>query len=122
MKILVDHNLRPSIFQLLIDFGFEAESAAFNLMQNFTNGKLCTEAYNLGFNCILTQDKTFQIDAARVLDSLPSLSIILVDTKNLPQVPSKTYLERFQLSLRMEPFQIVLGKMTVWPKKNWAKN
>ncbi len=68
------------------------------------------------------QDKTFQIDAARVLGSLPNLSIILVDTKNLPQVPSKTYLERFQLSLRMEPFQIVLGKMTVLPKKNWAKD
>ena len=115
MKILVDHNVRQGVFRVLQEFGHEAETAQHNGLESLSNGTLSAEAFRLGFRCILTQDKTFALDAAKVLESLPELAVVLVLTERIPQKPRETYLERFRDALRKHPLLPVPGCVVHWP-------
>ncbi len=96
MKILIDHNVHQGVFYILQEFGYSAETAKYNHLEMLSNGKLSAEAFKLGFRCILTQDKTFSLDAKRVLETLPQISIILILPEYLPQKPRESYLQRFR--------------------------
>lgn len=122
MKILIDHNLKTGVFRLLINNGFQAETASFNGLESLTNGKLSAKAFELGFQCILTQDRTFIVDAADVLATLPAFAIVLVDTRLLPQVPRHDYLLRFEKALESEEIVPKPGKIVHWPSRNWNLN
>ena len=100
---------------VLQEFGHEAETAQHNGLESLSNGTLSAEAFRLGFRCILTQDKTFALDAAKVLESLPELAVVLVLTERIPQKPRETYLERFRDALRKHPLLPVPGCVVHWP-------
>lgn len=115
MRILIDHNVKPAIRTVLADLGWEAESAKFNKLDKMTNGMLTREAYRLGFRCILTQDRSFENEAAHVLKDLPMMAIIVIDTKVLSQNPRSTYLRRFRDMAAKSKLRPVAGKVTLWP-------
>ncbi len=116
MKILIDNNVKQTVHLVLKEFGYFAETAKYHGLQDLSNGQLTKAAFNLGFRCILTQDKFFQKDAAQVLKSHPEMAIVLIDTLKLKQLPRDDYLERFKLELTKKTITPIAGKLTIWPE------
>jgi hypothetical protein len=118
-RILIDHNVRQSIFTLLIRLGHEAESAAYNGWDALSNGELVRAAALKGFEAIITQDKLFEMDGSAGLKEYPNMCIILIDTSKLPQTVGQDYLDRFLKALTDEPLDISPGKSSKWPSKRY---
>ena len=75
MKIFADNNVRQGVFRILHEFGHEGETAQQNNLECLSNGTLSAEAFRPGFRCLLTQDKTFALDASKVLESLSEFAV-----------------------------------------------
>lgn len=119
-KILIDHNIKPAVFNILRRYGHEAESAGYNNWESLQNGELVKAAADAGFEVILTQDTTFEVDGADGWRMYPSVAIILIDTDALPQKGAAPYLQRFEDALRAESFNISKGDSNKWPKNYYG--
>ncbi|MEI6397680.1 MAG: hypothetical protein WCO71_02820 [Pseudomonadota bacterium] len=118
-KILIDHNVRQTVFNLLVRLGHEAESAAYNGWDALSNGELVRAAALKGFDAILTQDKLFEMDGSSGLKEYPNMCIVLIDTNMLPQTGGQDYIDRFFKALTEEPLVIVPGKSSKWPSNRY---
>ena len=111
---LVDENLPPRLFRIFKKYGIDCQSAEFAGVSGMKNGVLTRRIAELGFSCILTQDRLFAQDAALALREFPHLAVVVIQ---LSQVPARTYLIRFEELLQREPIVPQAGLVVFWPSK-----
>lgn len=109
---LVDENLSPRLFKIFKKYGMDCQSAQFAGVSGMKNGELTRRIAELGFTCILTQDRLFAVDAASVLLEFPQIAVVVIQ---LPQVPASSYLNRFEEQLQREPILPKSGHVIFWP-------
>ena len=111
---LVDENLPPKLYRALEEFGITAKSATYAGLSGITNGVLTKKAFEMGFRVIITQDKTFVIDAASALKQYPTFCVVVL---LLSQTPANTFLERFKDEWRKMPIIPQESGVVVWPSE-----
>ena len=111
---LVDENLPPKLYRVLEEYGISAKSATYAGLGGITNGVLTRKAFQMGFRVIITQDKTFVIDATSALKQYPTFCVVVLV---LSQTPANTFLERFKDEWSKMPIIPKEGGVVVWPSE-----
>lgn len=108
---LIDENLHTQLHKTLIELGIIAQTVEFAGLSGLDNGVLTREAFNLGFRCILTQDRDFPRDAEKALSQTPGMALVII---RLSQTPAKTYLERFRSCWEKNQIAPIAGQVIEW--------
>ena len=108
---LIDENLPVQLHKTLAQLGLKAQPVSFAGLSGLDNNILTRKAFELGFRCILTQDKDFPKDAEKALQETPEMAVVIV---KIAQTPAKTYLERFTARWQQSPIVPNQGKVTHW--------
>jgi predicted nuclease of predicted toxin-antitoxin system len=80
--LLLDHNLPHQLRELLATYGLKAETAASRGWERLRNGELVAAAHAAGFETIFTRDLKFADSAAKALQALPAMALVVI---KLPQ-------------------------------------
>ncbi len=108
---MIDENLHTGLYKILAEFGVPSKSVSYAGLSGFDNGTLTKAAYELGYRCILTRDRTFPRDAGHALAQTPEMAIVVV---KLAQNPPHTYLVRFKLAFAQNPIVPLAGNILEW--------
>jgi hypothetical protein len=109
---LLDVNLPTALVRVLRGYDIVAETTAERGWRELTNGALAHLAAREGFRALLTRDRRFGVTARAVLETLPSLAVVVV---TLPQVREAAYLASFEQAWRRQPIEPIAGTIIEWP-------
>src|SRR2546428_4351560 len=104
---LLDVNLPTALLGVLRSRGIDCDAAASRGWRDLTNGLLAEAAFRAGFRVILTRDREFGESAAKVLQMLPELGVVVV---RLPQARAAAYVVEFTTRWQTRPIEPVAGR------------
>ena len=110
--LLLDHNLPHLLRELLATYGLQAETAASRGWERLRNGELVAAAHAAGFETIFTRDMKFAVAAAKSLQALPSMALVVI---RLPQRRWETYADGFRSAWNKAPIVPQPGQVVFWP-------
>src|SRR5262245_17268590 len=110
--LLLDHNLPHQLKDLLATYGLKSETAASRGWQLLRNGELVSAGHAAGFNTIFTRDLKFAESAAKSLEALPTMALVVI---KLPQRRWELYAESFRSAWDLHPVVPQPGHVVFWP-------
>ena len=110
--LLLDHNLPHQLRDLLETYGLKCETATSRGWERLRNGELVAAAHAAGFHTIFTRDSKFAESAAKSLQALPTMAVVVI---KLPQRRWELFAHTFRSAWSQTPVISQPGQVVFWP-------